>query len=247
MNLIKKIQNFAFKNSLWKKEARVVLGVSGGPDSVCLLDIFSQLSEKYDFKLHIVHVNYALREKDSEKDEAFVRELGKKYGISVSIFLPKKTQYRGNLENCLRKIRYDFFEQTRKKLGFDLIAVAHNQDDQAETILMRIIRGSGLNGLGAMKSMSGNIIRPMLCVSRSEILSYIKQKKLKYRFDKSNRNTKFTRNRVRNDLIPYLEKSFNPSIKKTISTYKNKIAAFVIFSLPSFKSSKFPLARSLFV
>jgi tRNA(Ile)-lysidine synthase len=224
VNLIKNIQNFAFQNNLWEKESKIVLGISGGPDSVCLLDIFNKLAEKYDFKLHIVHVNYNLRGKDSKKDELFVKDLGKKYGIGVSVLLSKKNKNKGNLENNLRKIRYDYFEQVRKKLRFDIIAVAHSQDDQAETVLMRIIRGSGLNGLSSMKAKSGNIIRPMLKISRKEILEYLKKNKLKYRIDESNADTKLTRNAIRHNLIPYLEKNFNPSIKKTLNQWSFSVA-----------------------
>ena len=147
------------------------------------------------------------------------KELGKKYEIEVSMFMPKKSEYKGNLENSLRKIRYNYFEKMRQKLGFDLIAVAHNQDDQAETVLMRIIRGSGLNGLAAMKAKSGKIIRPLLQISKADIMAYNKQNKLKYRIDKSNLDTKFLRNKIRHSLIPYLEKNFNSGVKKTLSEW----------------------------
>lgn len=223
-NLTKKIQNYAFQNNLWEKGSKIVLGVSGGPDSVFMLDFFSKLSKKYNLELHVAHVNYGLRGKDSEKDELLVRELGEKYGIEVSVFKPKKTEYRGNLENNLRNIRYDFFEKTRQKLGFDLIAVAHNQDDQAETVLMRIIRGSGLQGLGAMKAKTGKIIRPLLQISKAEILACNNQNKLKYRIDKSNLDTKFSRNKIRHELLPYLEKNFNSGIKKTLSEWSLTVA-----------------------
>lgn len=224
VNLIKNIQNFAFQNNLWEKDSKIVLGVSGGPDSVCLLDVFYNLADKYNFKLHIAHVNYGLRGQDSKQDEKFVRELGEKYGIAVSTYSPSKKEYQGNLENSLRKIRYEYFEEIRKELNFDLIAVAHNQDDQAETVLMRIIRGSGLNGLAAMKAKNGKIIRPLLGTSREEILNYLKQKKLKYRTDKTNADTKLMRNKIRHALLPYLEKNFNPGIKKTLSEWSKTVA-----------------------
>lgn len=216
-SLVKTIQNYAFQNNLWARGSKIVLGISGGPDSVCLLDILAKLAKKYDFQLHIAHVNYGLRGKESEKDEIFVKKTGKKYGIEVNVLLPKKSQYKGNLENSLRDIRYNYFEEIRKKKKFDFIAVAHNCDDQAETVLMRIIRGSGLNGLSAMKAKSGHVIRPLLKTSRKEIMAYLKQNKLKYRIDKSNNDIKFKRNKIRHKLIPYLEKNFNPRIKKTLS------------------------------
>ena len=223
-NLVKKIQNYAFQNNLWEKDSKIILGVSGGPDSVFLLDFFSKIARKYNLELHIVHVNYNLRGKDSKKDELFVAELGKKYNIKVSVLSLKKNKYQSNLENTLREIRYNYFEKLCQKLGFDLIAVAHNQDDQAETVLMRIIRGSGLNGLAAMKAKSGKIIRPLLQISKTAILAYNKQNKLGYRTDKSNLDTKFLRNKIRHGLLPYLEKNFNPGIKKTLSEWSLVVA-----------------------
>ncbi|MDD5397059.1 MAG: tRNA lysidine(34) synthetase TilS [Candidatus Moranbacteria bacterium] len=237
---IKTIQNFAFQNDLWKKNSRIVVGVSGGGDSSCLLDVLSKLAPKYDLQIHIAHVNYALRGKDSKDDEIFVRQLAEKYSFPVSIISSKKAQHKENLENSLRKIRYDFFEKLRRDLKFDLVAVAHNQDDQAETVLMRIIRGSGLNGLGAMKAKSGNIIRPLLQTSKVEILAYLKENNLEFRTDKSNTDLKFTRNRIRQGLLPYLEKEFNPSIKKTLSDWSLSVAddyAFIADSAQFFVTS----------
>jgi tRNA(Ile)-lysidine synthase len=213
-NLVKKIQNTAFQNSLWQKNSKIILGVSGGPDSTCLLDIFTKLASKYDLKLIIAHVNYGLRDADSKKDEEFVRKLAKKYVIKAVFLKPDL----GNevSENTLRDIRYAFFERIRKRNNFDLIAVAHNLEDQVETFLMRLIRGSGLAGLSAMRYRNRKIIRPLLETTRAEILEYLKKNKLAYRTDKTNKTDLFFRNKVRNRLIPFLEKNFNPKIKKTI-------------------------------
>jgi len=220
---IKTVQNFAFQNDLWQKGSRIVVGVSGGPDSACLLDILAQLSKKYEFLLHICHVNYGLRSKDSDLDEKLVIELAKKYTVEISLLRAKK-KVMGNLEEQLRGVRYDFFEQERRRLKFDLIAVAHNQDDQAETVIMRLMRGSGLQGMASMKAKNGTIIRPLLGTSRKEILQYLASNKLKFRKDKSNQNIRFTRNRIRHELLPYLEKKFNPSIKKTLAGAATAVA-----------------------
>ncbi len=221
---IKTIQNFASQNDLWAKDAKIVVGVSGGPDSVCLLAVLAELAPKYGFQLHIAHVNYGLRDKDSDQEELFVQGLGKKYGMEMSVLTPKKGLYKGNLENRLRQIRYEYFEKIRQQKGFGLIAVAHNRDDQAETVLMRIIRGAGLQGLSAMKAKTGQIIRPLLQTSRADISAHLKQKKLKYRIDKTNADIEFTRNKVRHNLLPYLEKNFNPSVKKTLSSFAQSVA-----------------------
>jgi len=132
--------------------------------------------------------------------------------------LPKREKGFGKIhsENELRDIRYKFFEKIRSENNFDMIAVAHNADDQVETFLMRVIRGAGLKGLSAMKYKNGKLIRPLLGTTRTEILGYLKKNKLTYRTDQTNKSDLFFRNKVRNQLIPYLEKNFNPKIKMTI-------------------------------
>jgi tRNA(Ile)-lysidine synthase len=214
-NLIKKVQNTCFQHSLLKKENRIILAVSGGPDSTCLLDIFSKLQKKYSLELIIAHVNYNIRGTDSKKDEELVRILAEKYGLAIFVKNVKIPKNKIS-ENYLRNIRYDFFEKLRQDYNFDAIAVAHNADDQVETFLMRIIRGSGLSGLSAMKFKNNFLIRPLLSITRQEILKYLKDNKLKYRIDKTNLENNFFRNKIRNKLIPVLEKEFNPKIKQTI-------------------------------
>lgn len=233
-SFIKKIQNTIFQQNLFKRNDRIILAVSGGPDSVCLLDVFFKLQKKYNLSLIVAHVNYGLRGKDSAEDEKFVRKLAEKYNLRISNLTPafvktstgkpdlslnkERGQRKMPSEEKLRDVRYDFFEKLRVENKFDYIAVAHNADDQVETFLMRIIRGAGLQGLSAMKykNNSRRIVRPLLGITRKEILAYLKINKLKYRIDKTNLESVFLRNKIRNKLIPYLEKSYNPNIKKTI-------------------------------
>ncbi len=215
MSLIKKTQNTIFQKDLFEKGSGIVVAVSGGPDSVCLLDVFHQLKDKYALKLMVAHINYNLRGQDSKKDEKFVLALAERYGLEAVVLRPKiKTQK--NLENNLRDIRYAFFEKIRKERGCDWVAVGHNLDDQAETFLQRLIRGAGMAGLRGMQFKNGRIIRPLLGFSRQEILEYLKMRKLKYRTDKTNQEDIFLRNRIRHGLIPYLEKNFNPRFKETL-------------------------------
>lgn len=214
-NLPKKIQDISHRYGLWNRDSKIILGVSGGPDSVCLLDIFLKLRKTYPLELRIAHINYGLRGKDSVVDEEFVRSLAAKHALEIDVLRPKTASVR-NLENRLRDIRYGFFEKIRRQHKFDLIAVAHNRDDQAETLLMRLLRGSGLEGLGAMKFKNGRIIRPLLATSRQEILDHLESGRLAYRTDGTNMTDTFLRNKIRNGLIPYLEKNYNPSIKKTL-------------------------------
>ncbi|MEI6587651.1 MAG: tRNA lysidine(34) synthetase TilS [Candidatus Moraniibacteriota bacterium] len=214
--LIKKIQNSIFANSLFERGARIILGVSGGPDSTLLLDAFSKLQKKYALELSIAHVNYHLRGYDSERDERFVEKLAEKYGLSLDI-LDAQIKEKDKSEEKLRDVRYTFFEELRKENKFDLIAVAHNCDDQAETVLMRLIRGTGLNGLSAMQAINGKIIRPLLEIPRKEIITYLKTNNLSYRIDKTNKQTIYLRNKIRNKLIPYLEKNYNPNLKQVLA------------------------------
>jgi tRNA(Ile)-lysidine synthase len=215
-NLIKKIQNSIFENTLFEQKAKIILGVSGGPDSTCLLSVFCKLQKKYALELIVAHINYGLRGTDSEKDEQFVQKLAKKYNLTLTIFKPK-IEKENKSEEALRDIRYAFFEKMRREKQFDLIAVAHNADDQAETVLMRLLRGTGLAGLSAMQAKNNKIIRPLLETTRKEILIYLKTEKLKYRIDKTNRQNVYLRNKIRNKLMPYLKKNFNPSLKQVLS------------------------------
>src|SRR3990172_7244828 len=190
MNLIKKIQENIFHYELFGRGAKIIIGVSGGPDSVCLLDALYKLKNKYDLRLIVAHVNYGLRGKDSDRDEQFVKNLAKKYILPIEILRSRTIKSLKNRtaisENKLRDIRYEFFEKARGKCRANRIAVAHNLNDQAETILMRILRGTGLRGLGAIKFKSNNIIRPLLNIPRKEIIAYLRKNKIPFRLDKTN-------------------------------------------------------------
>lgn len=226
-SLIKKIQNFSKQHNLWNKGDKIVVGVSGGPDSVYLLNMFYKLSKKYSLELCVAHVNYALRGEDSADDEAFVRDLAKEYDLKIEVLTFQKGNFSledSNLENELRNVRYDFFEKVRIEYGYDLIAVGHNEDDQAETFLMHILRGSGLQGMKGMLPKNESIIRPLLSVSRERILKYLENDNIDYRNDKTNQGELFFRNRVRNNLIPYLEKNYNPRVKKVFSRAASTVA-----------------------
>jgi tRNA(Ile)-lysidine synthase len=187
----------------------------------------AKLASRYKLKLVVFKPKYLTRPDVYRDTLSLKKERGKRK-------LPSESQ--------LRKIRYEFFEKVRRENKFDLIAVGHTLDDQVETFLMRIIRGAGLAGMAAMKHKSvypvksaksgpakrefneANIIRPLLSVTREEVLDYLKCNKLKYRVDKTNKEISFLRNKVRHKLIPYLEKNFNPSVKKTLSGAISSVA-----------------------
>lgn len=214
---VKNVQNTAFRYGLWTKGTKMLVAVSGGPDSVCLLDVLVNLRQKYGWELRVVHVNYGLRGEESDAEEALVRRLAKQYSVPCSVLRPRADKDQANLEEKLRNIRYAFFERLRKRYRLDVVAVAHTLDDQAETLLLRLMRGSGLLGLRAMRPKHGTVIRPFLFTDRSAILQYLQMKQLSFRLDSSNVEKRFTRNRVRHDLLPFLEHSFNPSIKKILA------------------------------
>lgn len=210
------MQNDIHTHKLWNKGASFIIGVSGGADSTALLDILAFLAPKYDLRLVIAHMNYRLRGKDSDEDERFVRSLAKEYGLPFKVLRPRIPK-KGNLEENLRTLRYDFFEKLRKQYDFEHIATAHQKDDQAETFLLRLFRGSGLDGLSSIPRKNNVLVRPLLNISREDILSYLASRHLSFRTDTSNADTRFLRNRVRNELLPLLEGRYEPAIRKNIA------------------------------
>ncbi len=245
---MKRVENTAHMFNLWKPKQSFILGISGGTDSVCLLDVFSSLARKHDFRLHIAHVNYRLRGKDSDCDEAFVKTLATQYDIPCTVFCPPKTSFAKS-EESYRDLRYHFFETLRQEKNYDHIVVAHHRDDQAETFLLRLLRGSGMTGLRAMRPKNNFIIRPLLDVTRADILQYLKERKISYRIDTSNTDRKFLRNRVRHDLIPLLERKYQPNIKKiladTATLLAHDYALLETRALSSSQKSNDPLTFSV--
>lgn len=210
------------ENKLIKKGDKIILGISGGPDSICLFNILYSLKKEFNLKLVLVHVNYNFRGKDSISDEKFIRNLAKKFKIKLHVKNIKLSDYKKkNLEEYFREVRYNYFNEILKLEKAQKIAVAHNKDDQIETILMHFMRGSGLAGLSGMKIKNNKIIRPLMETKKKDILAYLKQEGIKYREDKTNKDLKFTRNRIRHQLIPYLEKNYNPNLRDTL--YKNSL------------------------
>ncbi len=236
---LKRVQNTVAKHDLWSHKESFIVAVSGGPDSLCLLDVFFLLSQKYDFTLHIVHVNYRLRGKDSNLDEQCVRERTAAYHLPLTVFHPNKVS-SSNLEEKLRDIRYQYFEKVRLQKKATLIAIAHHRDDQAETFLLRLFRGSGMRGLSAMRPKNNLIIRPFIEISRADILSYLKERNITYREDQSNTDPQFLRNQIRHELIPLLEKNYQPQTKKILADTASLLASdyALLESLPSLSVKK---------
>jgi tRNA(Ile)-lysidine synthase len=236
---VKRVQNTVNKFGLWHDEDSFIVCVSGGADSLCLLDVLTLLQKKHSFALHIAHVNYHLRSKASDLDEQLVRKLCAKYSLPCTVLSQTKKSISVSDEK-LRDIRYAFFEKLRKQVGANAIVVAHNQDDQAETLLMRLLRGSGLSGLSAMRPKNNFVIRPLIEMNRADIIHYIKDRKINFREDKSNTDPRFFRNKIRHQLIPYLEKNFQPQTKKLFAETALLIGEdyAILSALPSTLSKK---------
>jgi len=219
--MLDKVKDTIKKYQLIDKGDKIVIGVSGGPDSVALLYLLNGLKKELRLKLHIAHLDHMLRN-NSYKDAEFVERLAEKLKIPVTTAQIKVRALakKGSLEEIARNARLGFLFKVAKDIKARKIALGHNLDDQAETVLMRILRGTGLYGLSGIlpkRRISGfQIIRPLIEVKRSEIEAYLRKKKIKPRIDTSNLEDIYLRNKIRNRLIPLLEKHYNRRIKEIL-------------------------------
>lgn len=206
---------------------KVIIAFSGGPDSVFLLEILLQLKEVFNLKLVLAHVNHLLRGKDSDGDEEFVKSLGKRLELPVFVKradINEISKERGmGLEEAGREIRYEFFGEVLKEVQGDKVALAHNKDDQIETFMFRLIRGTSLEGLEGINSKRECYIRPILDIYKSEIMKFLDEKEIEYRIDSSNFESNYTRNSIRLELIPFIEKRYNNSFKEKIFSLMEEI------------------------
>jgi tRNA(Ile)-lysidine synthase len=206
----------------------LVVGVSGGPDSVCLLHLLVRLKDRLDSSLHVAHLNHMLRGAESENDAEYVVAVARELGLGVTAERRDVRSYRAehhlSLEDAARRVRYRFFAEVAESLGADRVAVGHTADDQVETILMRLVRGSGAKGLQGMQPVAElpplggkglRVIRPLLKVSRRETEIYCRQHGLTPRVDSSNLLPSQLRNCIRHQLVPLL-RSYNPKIDEAL-------------------------------
>ena len=203
-----------------RKEDHVLVALSGGADSVALLAVLNRLRPACGISLTAAHFNHKTRDSESDRDEAFVRALCKSFGIALICGSLKHAERPKGIstEDFLRRRRYGFLEKALRKAGATRIALGHHQGDQAETVLMNVIRGAGLNGLSGIPPVrtGGTFIRPLIDCSRREIVDYLAAEGLSFVDDSSNTDERFLRNRIRFSLMPELEKRFNPSIGETL-------------------------------
>lgn len=222
MELQDKVLKTIQKYNLIQNGDSIVIGVSGGPDSMTLLNVLINLKQKLGIsKIVVATVNHMIRE-EAEEETKFVENFCESHGID---FYLKKVDVQEearskkiSTELAGRNARYDFFEEILKKTGSNKIATAHNSNDNAETVLMNLLRGSGVSGIkGIEKIRDGKFIRPIIECKRSEIEQYCLENKLNPRYDKTNNENTYTRNKIRNMLIPYIEENFNPNIVDSLN------------------------------
>lgn len=217
--MLKAFEKILEDHELIKREDKVVVAVSGGVDSMVLLNLFTRLSKTWRLKLIVAHVNHGLRGTSSDREEKLVKNTAKKLGLPVHVTkwdAPKK----GNIQDSARKFRYSFFKDVIQKTGAATVATAHHRDDQAETVLLQFIRGSGIKGLSGISWKSPykniSIIHPLLDFGRTQIETYSKRHKISFAQDESNLKTDYRRNFIRHELVPLLE-SINPRVKESIA------------------------------
>lgn len=226
--LVQRILRFIRQNGLLKKGDKVLAAVSGGADSTALLLLFRDLKRLLGLEIGVAHFNHGLRGKESDRDALFVKKLCKT--LDTPLFLkksPVKKRKGQSPEETAREARLEFLERTARENGFAKIATAHHQDDQAETVLMRLLTGSGLSGLKGIRARNGKFIRPLLAVSKEEILSFLKSCKQPFCTDRTNAQVIFLRNRIRLRLIPFLKKEFGFHVVRTLARLAENVQAGV--------------------
>ena len=221
INMLKEqVLNTIKKYNLINENDKIICGVSGGPDSICMLDILKDLKEELKFELIVCHVNHLIRE-EAISDEEYVVNYCKVNNIKYYVKRIDVKKYADNnkqgTEEAGRNVRYEFFEEILQKEGANKIAIAHNKNDKIETIIMNMLRGSGISGLKGIEPKRENkYIRPLIETERTSIEEYCEEKNLRPRIDKTNFINDCTRNKIRNIVIPYIKEEFNPNIINTM-------------------------------
>lgn len=233
MSLFERVANRNKKESLVENGDRIVVGFSGGPDSVFLVEMLLKLREKIDFDIVLVHVNHLLRGEEAQRDEDFSINYGKSKGLKVfarKINITSLGKEKGlSLEEAGREARYSFYKEVLEKSNSNKIALAHNKDDQIETFMFRLTRGTGLSGLEGIATKKDRYIRPISEIYKSEIVNYLDENNISYCIDSTNLENEFTRNSIRIDLIPFIEKRYNPKFKDKIFSLIEEIRDINIF------------------
>jgi len=220
MMLSEKVYGYIKEKNLIRENDRILVAFSGGTDSLALLMVLHELKDRLKIEIGACHLNHMLRGKDADEDENFTEEICRKLDVPFYSMKADVKAYgkenRLSLEAAGRALRYAFFKEIMVSLKYDRCATAHHLDDQVETVLMNIMRGSGLNGLTGMSPLREEFVKPLLFLKKEELTSYLKEKNLEPRQDDSNQESVFRRNRVRNELIPYIRENFNEDFPETL-------------------------------
>ena len=228
-----KLVAFQKKSGLLAKGDRVLAAVSGGPDSVCLAHHLAEIRRRHGFELRLLHVHHGLRGREADRDAEFVRKLGKSLGLPVqvvSVEVKRRAQARGKgLEEAGRELRYAALREAARRQRCNKVATAHHLDDQAETVLLNLLRGTRLSALGGIpprRPLGPNLelVRPLLAIRKSEVLAYLRVHGLKYRLDRSNLSERFTRNWLRRRVLPELE-TRQPRVREHLAGIAEQVRA----------------------
>lgn len=244
MNLLREVRRFIERHRAIVADEAIVVGISGGPDSLCLLHVLHRLAPEFGLRVHVAHLNHGLRGADADADAAFVLETATAWGLPSTVDrvdVAALAQHAGlGLEEAARHARYTFLVGVAERVGARAIAVGHTADDQAETVLMHFLRGSGLAGLRGMRPIVDvgfrtprdelgqdafgiALVRPLLTITRADVVDYCTSQGLAPRFDRSNEDTTFFRNRLRHELLPLLE-AYNPQIRRILCSSATVLA-----------------------
>ena len=219
--VLEKVRIFIRQNHLLQDESRVVVGLSGGPDSVCL----ARILDKLGYEVVAAHCNFHLRGEESMRDEQFVASLCQQMGWNLhqeDFDTAAYARQKGiSIEMAAREYRYDWFKRLKEEVGAEAIAVGHHQDDNVETLLLNLTRGTGIKGLCGMQPKNGDVVRPLLCLTRKDILTYLEDIHQTYVTDHTNLEDDFARNKVRLDVLPLLETINQGAMKNLASTQEN--------------------------
>jgi tRNA(Ile)-lysidine synthase len=215
-----KIIRFIQNHNLISTGDKILIGLSGGPDSVFILNFLLKYKRKYKIEIGAMHINHMIRGKEADADEDFCKNLCLRSVIrfhSVKRNVPSFAKHNKiSTEEAAREIRYEELERCRKEFGYDKIATGHTCSDNAETVLLNMIKGAGIKGLSGIPINRGNIIRPILSIGKDEILEYLAKNKIEFLIDKTNLSNVYERNIIRNELFPLIKKYLNPKIEQTL-------------------------------
>jgi tRNA(Ile)-lysidine synthase len=221
------LQNFCqfiTENTLFTPDEKIIVAVSGGIDSVCMAALFAEAK----FNFAIAHCNFELRGAESDEDEEFVKKLAKKYKVPFFVQHFNTAEFaereKISIQMTARELRYVWFNDLLAQQKYDKIAVAHHQNDVLETMLLNLVRGTGIAGLHGISPAKGKVVRPLLFANREEIMQYVAEHNLGWREDSSNESNKYSRNLIRNEVVPLLKK-LNPDIENTIKQTSEKVSA----------------------